>query len=91
MASSAKTHCKFLLLSQLIVVCKDRKKLVNTSGKVGKRRFEEMGARSAFSFEAMEGDQDHRHGLVKSEPRISPLASVRPGTARIPFSALEKL
>jgi putative transposase len=25
----------------------------------------------------MEVDQDHIHGLVKSEPRISPLASVR--------------
>jgi len=52
---------------------------------------EEMGARSAFSFATMEGDQDHRHGLVKSEPRIAPLASVRRGTARIPLSTLEKL
>ena len=91
MDSSAKTHSKFLILSHLIVVCKDRKKLLNTYGKVGKRICEEMGARSDFSFETMEVDQDHRHGLVKSEPRIAPLAIVRPGTARIPLSALEKL
>ena len=30
-----------------------------------------------FLFETMEGDQDHPHCLVKSEPRISPLAIVR--------------
>lgn len=36
-----------------------------------------MGAQSDVSFEAMEVDQDHSHGLVKSEPGISPLARVR--------------
>jgi putative transposase len=39
--------------------------------------FEEIAARSAFSFEALEVAQDHIHCLVKSEPRISPLAIVR--------------
>ena len=35
-----------------------------------------MGARSDFSFETMEVDQDHMQCLVKSEPGISPLAIV---------------
>ncbi len=38
--------------------------------------FEEIAALSDFSFEALEVDQDHIHCLVKSEPRISPLAMV---------------
>jgi len=42
-----------------------------------KKLFEEIAASSDFSFETMEVDQDHIHCLVKSEPRISPLASVR--------------
>ena len=88
---SSKNHAKLLLLSHLICVCKDRKKLLNTYGKVVKRICEEIGARSDFSFEPMEVDQDHIHCLVKSEPRISPLAIVRRGTARIRLSALEKL
>lgn len=46
-------------------------------GKVVKSIFEEIGARSDFSFETMEVDQDHMHCLVKSEPGISPLAIVR--------------
>jgi putative transposase len=44
---------------------------------VVKRIFEEIGARSDVSFETREVDQDHMHGLVKSELRISPLAIVR--------------
>lgn len=39
--------------------------------------FEEIAVRSDFSFETREVDQDHIHCLVKSEPRISPLAIVR--------------
>ena len=39
--------------------------------------FEEIATHSDFAFEALEVDQDHLHGLVKSEPRISPLAIVR--------------
>ena len=39
--------------------------------------FQEIAARSDFSFETTEGDQEHIHCLVKSEPRISPLAIVR--------------
>jgi REP-associated tyrosine transposase len=42
-----------------------------------KQLFEDMATRSDFAFEALEGDQDHIHCLVKSEPRISPLAIVR--------------
>lgn len=74
---SSKNHSKLLILYHLIFVCKYRKKLLNTYGKVVKRIFEEIGARSDFSFEPMEVDQDHIHCLVKSEPRISPLAIVR--------------
>ena len=77
MDSSSKTHSQFLILSHLIFVCKCRKKLVNTYGKVGKRIFEDLGAPSDFSFEPMEEDQDHLHCLIKSESRISPLAIVR--------------
>lgn len=46
-------------------------------GKETEPIFEEIGARSDFSFEMMDGDQDHIHSRVKSEPRISPLAIVR--------------
>jgi putative transposase len=42
-----------------------------------KKIFEEISENSDFSFETMEVDQDHIHCLVKSEPRISPLAIVR--------------
>jgi REP-associated tyrosine transposase len=41
-----------------------------------KQLFEEIAARSDFSFEALEVDQEHLHRMVKSEPRISPLAIV---------------
>ena len=39
--------------------------------------FEEIASRSDFSFETLEVDQDHMHGLVKSEPHLSPLSVVR--------------
>ena len=39
--------------------------------------FEEIATRSDVAFEALEVDQDHIHRLVKSEPRISPLAIVQ--------------
>jgi len=61
----------------LIFVCKYRKKLLISSGNEVKQLFEEIAARSDFSFETLEVDQDHIHCLVKSEPRISPLAMVR--------------
>ena len=77
MDDESKNHAKFLILYQLIVVCKDRKKLLNSYGDVTKALFEEIAASSDFSIEQMEVDQDHLHCLVKSEPRISPLASVR--------------
>ncbi len=77
MDDESKNHAKFLILYQLIGVCKDRKKLVNSYGDVTKALFEEIAASSDFSIEQMEVDQDHMHCLVKSEPRISPLAIVR--------------
>ena len=39
--------------------------------------FEEIAAESDFAIVQMEVDQDHIHCLVKSEPRIAPLAMVR--------------
>ena len=77
MDDESKNHAKFLILYQLIGVCKDRKKLVNSYSDVTKALFEEIAASSDCSIEQMEVDQDHLHCLVKSEPRISPLASVR--------------
>ena len=71
------THAKFLLLYHMIFVCKYRKKLLIRYGDETKRIFEDSATRSNFSFEVMEGDQDHIHCLVKSEPRISPLSMVR--------------
>src|SRR5579864_8255193 len=41
------------------------------------RSFCDIASGSQFSIEQMEVDQDHIHCLVKSEPRISPLAIVR--------------
>jgi len=77
MEYSAKNHAKFLILDHLIFVCKYRKKLLIRYGDETKRIFEDIATRSDFSFEALEVDQDHIHCLVKSEPRISPLAIVR--------------
>ena len=74
---SSKNHAKFLLLYPLIFVCKYRKKLLIMYGNEMKKIFEEISEKSDFSFETMEVDQDHIHCLVKSEPRISPLAIVR--------------
>lgn len=74
---SSKNHAKFLLLYHLIFVCKYRKKLLIMYGNEVKKIFEEISEKSDFSFETMEVDQDHIHCLVKSEPRISPLAIVR--------------
>jgi len=54
-----------------------RKKLLILYGDEVKTLFEEIAARSDFSFETLEVDQDHIHCLVKSEPRLSPLAIVR--------------
>ena len=77
MDDQSKNHAKFLILYHLIFVCKHRKKLLISSGNEVKQLFEEIAARSDFSFETLEVDQDHIHCLVKSEPRISPLAMVR--------------
>src|SRR3984893_15190928 len=73
----SKNHAKFLILYHMIFVCTYRKKLLIFYGNEVKQVFEEIAAHSKFSFEALEVDQDHIHCLVKSEPRISPLAIVR--------------
>ena len=73
----SKNHAKFLLLYHVIFVCTYRKKRLIPYGDEVKRLFEEIAARSDVSFEALEVDQDHLHCMVKSEPRISPLAIVR--------------
>jgi|SRR5450755_1653879 putative transposase len=77
MEYSAKNHATFLILYHLIFVCTYRKKLLRRYGDETKRIVEDIATRSDFSFEALEVDQDHIHCLVKSEPRISPLALVR--------------
>ncbi|WP_157507988.1 hypothetical protein [Ktedonobacter racemifer] len=59
-------------------VRKGRKKLLVFSGDEGKLVLEEMANRSHVAFEAIEVGQDYLHGLVKSEPRMLPLALVRP-------------
>ncbi|HWZ18906.1 MAG TPA: IS200/IS605 family transposase [Ktedonobacteraceae bacterium] len=77
MDDQPKNHAKFLILYHLIFVCKYRKKLLVSYGKEVKQVFEEIAARSDFSFETLAVDQDHIHCEVSSEPRISPLAIVR--------------
>src|SRR6266699_4812872 len=70
-------HAKLLILSHIMFVCTSRKKLLLPSGDEMNMLCEEIAARSDCSCEAMEGDQDHIPCLVKSEPRISPVALVR--------------
>ena len=70
-------HAKYLILYHLIFVCKYRKKLLVAYGQEVKQIFEEIATKSDFSFEALEVEQDHLHCLVKSNPRLSPLAIVR--------------
>ncbi|SRR5258706_9013960 len=77
MDDQSKNHAKFLILYHVIFVCKYRKKLLVSYGSAVRKLYEEIAARSDFSFEALEVDQDHIHCLVKSEPRISSLAIVR--------------
>jgi putative transposase len=55
-----------------------------------KRLLEEIAARSDCSFEALEVDQDHLHGLVKSEPRISPLAIGRKLKQAVTFALWQR-
>ncbi len=73
----SKNHARFLILYHLIFVCKYRKKLLIHYGDETQRIFEDIATPSDCSCSAMEVDQDHMHCLVKSEPRISPLAIVR--------------
>jgi len=51
MDDQSKHHARFLILSHLIFVCKYRKKLLLSSGNEVKQLFEEIAARSDFSFE----------------------------------------
>ena len=44
--------------------------------------FEEIATKSDCSFETLEVDQDHLHCLVKSKPRLSPVAIVRETRSR---------
>jgi len=51
MDDQSKNHAKFLILYHLIFVCKYRKKLLISSGNEVNQLFEEIAARSDFSFE----------------------------------------
>ena len=77
MDDQSKNHARFLICYHVIFVCKYRKKLLLSYRNEVKQVFEEIAARSDFSFETLEVDQDHIQCLLKSEPRISPLAIVR--------------
>ncbi|WP_040447421.1 IS200/IS605 family transposase [Ktedonobacter racemifer] len=77
MDDETKNHAKSLILYHLIFVCKCGKKRLMRSGDETKRIFEVIATQSDVSFETMEVDKDHIHCLVKSEPRIAPLAIVR--------------
>lgn len=77
MDDQSKNHARFLILSHVIFVCTYRKKLLVSYGNEVKQVFEEIAARSDFSCETLEVDQDHIHCEVSSEPRISLLAIVR--------------
>ena len=74
MDDDTKNHAQFLILEQRIFVCKYQKSILKRSGEETKRIFEDIATHSDFSFETMEVDQDPLHCLVKSEPKISPLA-----------------
>ena len=51
MDDQSKNHARFLILSHVIFVWKDRKKLLLSSGNEVKPVFEEIAARSDCSFE----------------------------------------
>ena len=73
----SKGHAKFLILYHLIFVCKYWKALLEPLGDAVKALFTEISFSSHFSIEEMEGDRDHIHCLVQSEPTISPVSIVR--------------
>lgn len=77
MDDDTKNHATFLMLYHMMFVCKYRKNLLTRYGDETKRIFKDIATPSDFSFETIEVDEDHIHCLVKSEPRISPLAIVR--------------
>jgi putative transposase len=51
MDDQSKNHAKFLILSHVIFVCTDRKKLLISYGNEVKQVFEEIAARSDCAFE----------------------------------------
>jgi REP element-mobilizing transposase RayT len=51
MDDQSKNHTKFLILSHLSFACKYRQKLLVSLGNEVKQLYEEIAARSAFSFE----------------------------------------
>ena len=65
MDDHTKSHAKLCVFSHLIFVCKYRKKLLIPYGDEVKMLFEEIAAKSDFSFETMEVDQDHIHCRVE--------------------------
>ena len=77
MDDQSKNHARFLILSHLIFVWKYRKKLLISYGMRWNSCLRKSLLAQIFLWDASRVAQDHMHCLVKSEPRISPLAIVR--------------
>ncbi len=73
----SKNNSKFLLLYHIIFVCKCRKQLMLTYGDIVKEIMSSISNYYDFEILEMEVDKDHIHLMVESEPKVSPLMTVR--------------
>ena len=61
----------------IVFVCKYRKPLLAKLGDKIKKTFEVIASNSDFDILEMEVDKDHIHLLVRTEPKVSVLQTVR--------------
>ena len=72
-----KNHREFLLMYQIIFVCKYRKNVLKPISEELKQIISDISKESNFEILEMETDKDQIHFLIKSEPKVSVLSIVR--------------
>lgn len=77
MKYETRNHSKFMLMYQIIFVCKYRKAILEPISEELKQIMISISKESNFEILEMETDKDHIHFLIKSEPKVSVLSIVR--------------
>lgn len=66
-------HCKFLLLYHIVIVCKFRKKLINSAiSSLIKECLKEITIKNNFTILEAETDNDHLHILISAGTKYAP-------------------